>query len=87
MSGKLDMPAEHQLARIGSLSWPTHWGEARLGKMAGTMRGVKATTVLCANSKNVKIHSIAVLCTSSSAVSSCQRSAVCLAHRGTTSAG
>lgn len=41
-------------------------GAARLGRMAGTIRGVKATTVLWANSKNVRIHSMAVDWTSSS---------------------
>lgn len=51
----------------------THWEDARLGRMAGTILGVKATTVLCANSKKVRIHSIAVDWTSSSARSGTSR--------------
>jgi len=66
MRCQFDMPTEtsacFQLLPPGN----AHCWEARFGRMAGTIRGVNATTVLCANSKNVKIHSIAVDCTSSS---------------------
>ena len=44
----------------------TYDWDARLGRIAGTILGMKATTVICANSRKVRTHSIAVDCTSSS---------------------
>jgi hypothetical protein len=43
--------------------------------MAGTIRGVNATTVFWANSRKVNTHSIAVDCTSSSRMSAKYQSA------------
>jgi hypothetical protein len=57
MRRKLDMATEsqHMSGLLGA-----HCCEARFGRMAGTILGVKATTVFCAKSRKVRIHSIAV---------------------------